>query len=64
MKQRISISDDAKVRLWFMATCTNCEPVLGIPFTNEDERDTWKDAHSQGTGHFVRRHTEIVITSP
>lgn len=64
MYQRIKLSDDVRVTLYYMALCQNCESLLPQPFTAWQERNAWTQAHVEGTGHDVTQHTEIIIKSP
>lgn len=62
MFQRIHVSADARVRVFYMALCPFCgPPLLPVPFGSEQERNTWVQAHENETKHQVRRHTEILI---
>ncbi len=38
---------------WYLATCQGCTPILSMPFTDLEERNTWVAAHEKGTDHFV-----------
>ena len=46
----------SSAQIWYLAVCQNCgQPgrPLPQPFTVEDERDRWAQAHSEATGHDV-----------
>lgn len=46
---------------WYLAKCEDCVPPLSIPFRQQEERDTWVEAHTEGTkvfkegGHVVTK---------
>ena len=44
--------------IWYLAICLDCTPVLPQPFSIEQERDDWLDAHVAGTGHDVKAITQ------
>lgn len=46
------------MRTFYLAICLDCapvpsKPVLSVPFTDKDERETWIKAHMDATGHLV-----------
>jgi hypothetical protein len=42
------------VVLRYLAECRQCEPVLPVPFEDEEERGKWQAEHQAATGHEVR----------
>jgi hypothetical protein len=52
-----------EVRVFHLAVCSVCEPVLPIPFSAKADREIWLDVHATHSGHEVRRVTEIRIQS-
>jgi len=63
MYQRIRITDDAKVKLWYMASCRLCGTDVSQPFEDRESRDAWAKEHENGTApdHKVQVFTEIVV---
>ncbi len=47
-------------RLYYIATCQDCKPILPIPFFKKVERDKWESAHVEGTGHIVTRGDRVI----
>jgi hypothetical protein len=49
------MSDAPKV--FYLAICQDCTPVLPVPFYDKTERDAWVAAHAT-TGHKIWTATE------
>jgi hypothetical protein len=47
------------VTIFYLATCQDCEPVLPMPFYDEEERYTWSRRHREATNHVVVHEEEI-----
>lgn len=60
--QRMILSNDLKVRVWYMAICGECSRALAQPFSNEEDRSAWVQAHETVPDHRVQLRTEIVIS--
>lgn len=63
MRQVITITGEAEVTVFYMATCLGCDFELRRPFYDKFERDGWAGAHRLATQHRLLVSTEIRIVS-
>ena len=50
------LGEDPKI--WYVAECHDCEPVLPQPFSSARERAHWMIEHRDATGHHVTLRDE------
>lgn len=52
--------DEKESRIWFLATCVQCQ--ITLPFSDEKERDGWAGSHAQIVDSVSNEHHTVVAT--